>query len=1199
MAKSKYPQALDTSKELPPVRDNITEIGSEVINSLRAAIINIEKTLGINPQGATGNSVSSRINTSLDDTGNIRKEALTKANVLSGPITNVDVADTAAIAEKKLRLNFPTQILQDQVSILNGELDALATQITDLNATISVHVHPDATNRHKAVAITVAAATLSESSEAFTSLETGGTLQEVMEDIVNGHINFAGNVSSVNNSHTADQIYFDTTEVEDIIFQDTMQGAMEDLANLESVGLRNNTLNLASNGRIRTGSVYDAYEENNLGDTLIASSNVSFVREGSRTRFSFEDDQTPLSTVKPFDYLNLSNSDTEDDNKSYQIAEIVKTGDDISAVVVFGLPLGESIAGLTATVTKNPYVTYNINALNSTVRPRADKSNTPDIVIANPNAATIISTGIRPSEIESDAHTFDIVIDGGTAITIDTYDENVTEQTLSSIVNKINEQAVDQNLNFLAYRARSSSCYELALAHTLPNYDGDVANRTLEVQAGASDDGTDILGFDDILDTEYEGVAGNTYHINGYLYETFGKMIELTSSDIFIVEGTNTLTLYSDTFEEKGVRVGDLLVITGSETTDDDGTYRISNVNEETITLDSSSLELTGALDSDSLVQILRVSAAVSEMNFTEAVSSNGSIVFDTFISEDQDVHYHKRLEVDGAISSGGFSAAVVDVSKGFIKSGQKGTVTVTTEGYATLTDPTLRVGESIYVGHTGIYRLLASDGLSYLTIAVNSNGLPSTEQIVDVYGFDELNTGNLRTCRGTFATSLGRVLGEYAGVGVPSVLDKRRSGTVDETIISESLLEKYIEGPRNELRSHGIIRGLRVSNANLVNSGEQDELGNDIFYYEVDIDAGVAIVNGIRYELPGYTAFRFNTEEDFYIAVDPFGCIVYGDQIANPDGYTDGYIDQVAPFADQELAYLAFIDSNDNSIIDLRFFVDRLDLKSGRIIVSKTQNFGHFTDVADAIQYARRFTELHPKQGTPMVYIDQGNYEVDGTIVVDFDVKICGAGPDTVISKTGSFAQGTQPSSGNIDFGDTLFLIGATSEAGAFRMENGVTLSDFTYEVSDELEAVGCVISITHPSQKSNDFSNRQATFRIQNINFLGNSLINYGTGADDNLVGEYAIAIGQTDESNFTPVSDIKMGGVIVTGCRFDRMGVEKGAIKFSESADSTFSNIVIANNIATLLSPNEGDDTFEILETPTTPTLAQVIESNNART
>ena len=43
MPKSNYPDKIDTSVELPIIRNNITEIGSDAINSLRSAIINIEK----------------------------------------------------------------------------------------------------------------------------------------------------------------------------------------------------------------------------------------------------------------------------------------------------------------------------------------------------------------------------------------------------------------------------------------------------------------------------------------------------------------------------------------------------------------------------------------------------------------------------------------------------------------------------------------------------------------------------------------------------------------------------------------------------------------------------------------------------------------------------------------------------------------------------------------------------------------------------------------------------------------------------------------------------------------------------------------------------------------------------------------------------------------------------------------------------
>ena len=102
MSKSKYPNKIDSSKELPIVRDNILQIGSEVINSIRSAVLQIEKTLGVLPNGSENSSVSDRLNKSLDELGNIKKSAISTLNLLQGPITNSDVADGANIDEKKI-----------------------------------------------------------------------------------------------------------------------------------------------------------------------------------------------------------------------------------------------------------------------------------------------------------------------------------------------------------------------------------------------------------------------------------------------------------------------------------------------------------------------------------------------------------------------------------------------------------------------------------------------------------------------------------------------------------------------------------------------------------------------------------------------------------------------------------------------------------------------------------------------------------------------------------------------------------------------------------------------------------------------------------------------------------------------------------------------------------------------------------------
>ena len=100
----------DTLNTIRRLLDNYPDRIVDVLNSLRSAIFNIEKTLGINPQGATGNTVAARLSNVIDDNGNIKKEALDRSNLLSGPIADSDVSKTAAISESKLRLEYPTTL---------------------------------------------------------------------------------------------------------------------------------------------------------------------------------------------------------------------------------------------------------------------------------------------------------------------------------------------------------------------------------------------------------------------------------------------------------------------------------------------------------------------------------------------------------------------------------------------------------------------------------------------------------------------------------------------------------------------------------------------------------------------------------------------------------------------------------------------------------------------------------------------------------------------------------------------------------------------------------------------------------------------------------------------------------------------------------------------------------------------------------
>tara|TARA_A100001015_G_C15034346_1_gene735177 strand:- start:113 stop:1621 length:1509 start_codon:yes stop_codon:yes gene_type:complete len=495
MAKSNYPNKLDTSVEIPVVRDNITEIGSDFLNSLRTAIFQIEKTLGINPQGSAGNTVSSRISKVLDDEGNLKGEALTRANVISGPISNNNISKTASIDESKLNLRYPTNVLQDQLSVLSTKINDYINSLEAVSARISAHIHKDAVNRHMAKAIRVIADDGTTSSSATMSI-SDGDLQSTLQNFYDAHINFSPgvDVSLLNRAHAADQVYYDNSKNSAIVTRTSVQAAIDDLVNIESVGMKNSNLAFSANGLIRTSILTDSFEGLASGPKLTSVSDAAYgaLNGGATTTISFLSPVDTLGSVKRFDILTMSGSTNEEDNKDYIISSVTYSESKIASVIVYGGPVYTYNVGIQALIKKSIYNVTNENGLNATIRPRHSQSNTPDVQLAIPNAATVISVGIQPQNISETVRNLDIKIDDGDTATIDLYDSNLPK-TLDSIVYLINKAAVSNRLNIMAYKIRSLNCFELAITHNLPNSTNDVKNRSIEIKGSSSNDALSIL----------------------------------------------------------------------------------------------------------------------------------------------------------------------------------------------------------------------------------------------------------------------------------------------------------------------------------------------------------------------------------------------------------------------------------------------------------------------------------------------------------------------------------------------------------------------------------------------------------------------------------------------------------------------------------------------------------------------------------
>jgi len=126
---SQYPSSIDDNSSLPIVTQDVTEQGADAINAAHDAILAIEETLGLNPQGNV-TDVATRIGGVIDVNGNLQSSALSGLGLVTLPITDAQVSPSAAIAESKIALTYPTTVLQSNISSLQSNLTGVNNWIT-------------------------------------------------------------------------------------------------------------------------------------------------------------------------------------------------------------------------------------------------------------------------------------------------------------------------------------------------------------------------------------------------------------------------------------------------------------------------------------------------------------------------------------------------------------------------------------------------------------------------------------------------------------------------------------------------------------------------------------------------------------------------------------------------------------------------------------------------------------------------------------------------------------------------------------------------------------------------------------------------------------------------------------------------------------------------------------------------------------
>ena len=1171
MPKTKYPGGIDTSVELPAVRDNILESGSDVINSLRSAIFQIEKTLGINPQGAVGNSVAERIGRSLDDRGNIKKEALSKSGILSGPIINSDVSKAAAIDESKLKLNFPTHLLQDEISILSTKVSYMISTVEGLNAILSAHVHTEAIGRHMAKAIALKKIEEISSSVATMSVSELQDLQSVIRGLYDSHINFNGSdISIENRSHNANQIYFDNTEVSDVIVADDVQDAIQDVANATATVVSGHQSNMHSNSVLRSSNriKYGTDIQEGL-DTLeatpIAFEKTSHFSGGTKSLVTFTDTpDKPDEGISKSDILSITSDSIETD---YQIADIdyTITGDDtyISKVKVFGQMPADSSSGATARIYQGVVRDTDLPALMSIGREEASLTSSRILQIANPASVMLISKDIAPYDVTSESNSIKVSIDGVES-TFNLYNSSIDTQTIDSIINKFNEKVASDSLSVLAYRVdKEGGGSEVAIAHNLPNT--ALEEHTIKVSK-ASDDGINPLGFSHIKSIEVKTTVGNYFYLNGVADYNLGRKMRATGLNL--VAGTTSITAPSTIevdFESFGIYSGDIIIVNGS--TSDDGTYEVKTVEKTKITVSQEQLSsgFVGELESTSFVSVYKNSISFDNETFDLISDTYQASVYDVFMDKNQDIFADLRIAYTARLNASNESlVSIVDFSGNIddktlsLKASKK----VDVDGTVSTTKVILKLddGDAVEIGPlTDDYRYIKSgssnielklfilssaDIISY----INSTGV-DLEMSVKGQSSVSVNS-NLMISRVAFNNFSGRISGSKH-IRVKPLIRRGSVGIKDIGTDVKYYLQQQVF---NETRYNGVASGLQVNNVKIENNT-----------YKFDLSAGVCYVKGKRFEIGQMIEVVTNidspTVDKFFIAIDEDGNLTFSPAISGADGGCSTSLDP------STCCMLVTIERSDNTTLtaDLRIFVSDIDLSIlNSITVSPHPGMGHFSNIASALHYAKRFSEVYPKAGTPTVHLKSGRHEVvldhsfayadwntksayaeshNNGLWVDFPVNIIGEGDSTIIDVSRKFTDVTTVSKTTTASNrGRLYIVGSgiTSVKPAFSggISSGrVLIKDLKMDKT----LIEIVDPVLHDGVKY-----IYPRFELENITF------DFDGVTDVTL--ETAIQIKVRDSAG------TKKGNIRITNCRF----IDSYIKFYGQTADNEYYNINISNNI-----------------------------------
>lgn len=924
-----YPSGIDTDAQLPRLDDNVSEIGADAMNAMREAIIAIQRAIGENPQGATASLVN-RISASINDDGTLKSSALLAAGLVALPITNAQISASAAIEEAKLDLDVATQSLQNQVSSNDIDIANLQKSISQIINDFVLHI-TGAASKHDSFDILLDSNYPSSTPPSFASL----TAADVGNAIIEMNDRFIDHASSGKESaHSAKNIAVDgsgfisiPTSVSDA------QSAIEELDRARDTELIRHRDHMHANGFDNWANSVDGYNPKNqiVPSTFGATTQAqTFSALPNKLRF----DGTVLANlgVKQGDVVVISDANA---GGIYLIDDVGPRPAGVRPLLTSEeLELTSPISNITLvtsnTVSAQIFGSSSVFTFKTNVAPTFRQSSTMDSVqIARPNAAKVLSLGLRPELIDgTEVLDLTVGLDTGTrSISISDLNENrvgpVATVTIDTIVDKINS-VLHGASNFPASAYKVGD--ELMLAHNWDGYAG------YYIQVDGSGSGYTKLGLDGygagVVDLKIYPTQSSALYVNG-LRHTSTKILfagagSAAASSISF-SGVNPIDL--------GIVPGHIVHVKNHATQDDNGTYFITGVSSNSITLHTT----IGTSSVD--VEIIHDTVPLVPL-----AGSGKTQLIETFLDKDARLGFNVRLEYDNSIPN----LNVIDISDNTVPASYKLISQATAGGHNLFVD--IGVVTFVPTGFIGTKTVYLPSNIEAFVVDITGplgvSPFGGADILINQH-IDEEEVLEIASVRSNGSFTLF------------DVVDKRLFGSIGLDELREDVVQAYVETPATELRSDGVVRGFDL----VPTGGPFDGYFLDFVFPDngsLLLRGGTAYIDGVRNDVRTQTV-------TFPVPLASTTFVVCLNKLGNYElvDVSDFTLQQILDGQAGQLLPIVQVDHDGSTgpyplsaPVDLRRFINSLDEKIDLIVDSTNNMIGAFATVSAALAYANSYPQ-------------------------------------------------------------------------------------------------------------------------------------------------------------------------------------------------------------------------------------------------